>query len=495
MTGAGEWLRCVIEIGLLIKGYMMNLEMSPELASLKPKLNRLFELAGEKSAAIDRSWDTADGTPVFTVAGRYTTRGWTEWTQGFLYGCAILHYDATGDKHSLTIGHGHTLNRMAGHLTHMGVHDHGFNNLSTYGNLRRLALEGRTGDSDDRVDYYEMALKVSGAVQAARWTSILDEETGRRDGGYVHSFNGPHSLFSDTIRSMRILALADRLGHTLMGENDKHVDLLERSIHHGLATAKYNVYYGEGRDAYDTEDEAGRVVHESIFNVTDGRYRCASTQQGYSPFSTWTRGLAWILCGYAEQLEFLETVDASAFEEWATAGGGVGTKEEVVGIYRRAAEATAQWYLNHSFTDGMVYWDAGAPGIGADVDYQGAGSDPYNDHEPMDSSAAAIAGQGFLRLGNWLVGRGEKEAGEKYRGAARLIAGTLFDEPYLSTGADHQGLILHSIYHRPNGWDHIQAGQVVPNGESSLWGDYHALELGLMLLRESEGGPYAEFWG
>ena len=27
---------------------------------------------------------------------------------------------------------------MSAHVTHMGVHDHGFNNISTYGNLLRL---------------------------------------------------------------------------------------------------------------------------------------------------------------------------------------------------------------------------------------------------------------------------------------------------------------------------------------------------------------------
>ena len=60
------------------------------------------------------------------------------------------------------------------------------------------------------------------------------------------------------------------------------------------------------------------MAHESIFNVTDGRYRCPSTQQGYSPFSTWTRGLAWILCGFAEELEFLTTVPAERLlSRWA----------------------------------------------------------------------------------------------------------------------------------------------------------------------------------
>ena len=53
----------------------------------------------------------------------------------------------------------------------------------------------------------------------------------------------------------------------------------------------------------------GRVAHESIFNVNDGQYRCPNSQQGYSPFSTWKRGLAWIMCGYSEQVEYLDTLE------------------------------------------------------------------------------------------------------------------------------------------------------------------------------------------
>jgi hypothetical protein len=48
-------------------------------------------------------------------------------------------------------------------------------------------------------------------------------------------------------------------------------------------------------------------------------------------------------------------------------------------------------------------------------------------------------------------------------------------------------LILHSVYHRPNGWD---GGP----GESSMWGDYHAREVALYLLRVIDGGPYLTFW-
>ena len=65
-------------------------------------------------------------------------------------------------------------------------------------------------------------------------------------------------------------------------------------------------FSAEGRDTYDVR---GRTAHESIFNVNDGNYRCPNSQQGYSPFSTWTRGLAWAMLGFAEQLEFFDTLE------------------------------------------------------------------------------------------------------------------------------------------------------------------------------------------
>jgi hypothetical protein len=51
------------------------------------------------------------------------------------------------------------------------------------------------------------------------------------------------------------------------------------------------------------------------------------------------------------------------------------------------------------------------------------------------------------------------------------------------------------VYHRPNGWDHIAPGQSVPNGEASMWGDYHARELALYLQRVARDEPYLTFYG
>jgi unsaturated chondroitin disaccharide hydrolase len=459
---------------------MLIIDESLTPASLLPAIRRMWDVSARCIHAINDTWNPDDGSPVFTVEGRYSAQGWTEWTQGFQFGSALLQFDGTGEAGFLEIGRRSTLQRMAPHLTHIGVHDHGFNNVSTYGALRRLMLEGRIEHNTAELGLYELALKCSGAVQAARWTRTGSE------GGFIHSFNGPHSLFCDTIRSLRSLAVAHQLGHRLMGENDRAISLLERLVLHGLSTARYNVYYGEGRDVYDV---AGRVAHESIFNVTDGNYRCPSTQQGYSPFTTWTRGLAWIMLGYPEQLEWLQTLDDD--EQLEPVGG----PDEVEETFLRAASAACDFYLENTPTDGIPYWDTGAPRLVLLGEYLDRPAEPFNDEEPVDSSAAAIACQGLLRLGHYLAQRGEAENGSTYTQAGLTVLRTLLQEPYLSTDPNHQGLLLHGVYHRPNGWDVVPDERSVPCGESCLWGDYHLLEAALYVQRLAGNEPYYTFFG
>jgi unsaturated chondroitin disaccharide hydrolase len=437
----------------------IKIDQSLTPAKLGLAIDRLFELSAVKITSLEKTWNPNQGTPVFTIDGKYTTRGWTEWTQGFQFGSALLQFDVTGERKFLDWGRTNTIERMASHVSHIGVHDHGFNNISTYGNLWRLMREGNIPWNDRENDFYELALKTSGAIQAARWTEIAG------GGGFIYSFNGPHSLFIDTMRSLRSLAVAHQLGHALMGEGDRKISLLDRLIAHGRATAEYAVYHGKDRDAYDVR---GRTAHESIFNTKDGQYRCPSTQQGYSPFSAWSRGLAWAILGFAEQLEFFKTQPD--------------VPGEVRLIFKKAALATADLYIQESCADGIPMWDFGAPNLHRLGDYKSKSADPYNEFEPVDGSAAAIAAQGLIRLEE-----------PKYVAAGLTIAKSLFASPYLSENADHQGLILHSVYHRPNGWDQIHKGQSVPNGESSMWGDYHARELALLIWKQSEGEDYYFF--
>lgn len=453
----------------------MKLDHSISLERVAQQLPRFWELSGQKIKSIESTFDTQKGAPVFTEKGIYVTRGWTEWTQGFQFGSAILQFDATGDDTFLEIGRKNTIEKMAPHLTHIGVHDHGFNNVSTYGNLLRLIREGKIQGTFWEEEFYKLALKVTGAVQATRWTKIPT-------GGFIYSFNGPHSLFVDTIRSCRALVVSHQLGHVLQGENDRRISLIERAIQHLLSTVRFSIFYGKGRDSYDV---SGRTAHEIIFNTNDGNYRCPNSQQGYTGFSTWTRGLAWAICGLGETLEILDRLNPEDYQE-------VISKADLIQELTQAALATSEFYLANTPTDGIPYWDTGAPNLHRMGDYLNRPADPFNAFEPVDSSAACIAAQGLIRIGNSLKDH-HTETAQRFIQAGIQLASVLFSEPYLSVDPNHQGLVLHSIYHQPNGWDFVPEQGKVAHGESSMWGDYHARELALLLHRMANQETYYSY--
>ena len=457
-------------------------------SDLRTDTQHALELAAQKAEVIDRTWDASKGTPVFTVDGSYTTRGWTEWTQGFQYGCMILAGDGLGDDKLIQLGKRRTIDNMLPHVTHIGVHDHGFNNLSTYGNLLRLLKEKRMAHDDWEEITYNNAIAASGAIQAARWSGTPPVNSRHSADasalGYIYSFNGPHSLFIDTMRTTRILGVAWQLGHKLMHEGDREANLLKRSVLHGLTTSQYIVFHGDSEHTYDVR---GRTAHEGTFNRINGAFRSRATQQGYSPFSTWTRGLSWAMLGFAEELEFFETIPASDFKSAC----GI-AKSDAMKVYERNAIETCDHYIHDVSTlDGITYWDDGAPGLSRMGDWRSREADPYNDFEPVDASASAIAAQGLIRLGNYLGNTGN---GKDYYQAGLTVAKTLFGEPYLSTKQNHQGLLLHSIYHWPNHWDYVPKGSNISHSESSMWGDYHLLELALLVHRISDGSPYLKFF-
>jgi len=185
------------------------------------------------------------------------------------------------------------------------------------------------------------------------------------------------------------------------------------------------------------------------------------------------------MCGFAELLEFIATLPAEDLDP-------LGGREEIEFTMRRAAMATCDFYIANSAADGIPYWDTGAPNLHKLGDWGSRPADPFNRYEPVDSSAAAIAAQGLLRLGRYL---GES----RYWNAGLTVCDTLFDEPYLSSSDEHQGLILHAVYHRPNGWDAAPDADGVPRGEACMWGDYHAREVALYVLRIIRNGPYLVF--
>src|ERR1700722_10249971 len=98
-------------------------QLSP--ADLSPSLGRFWQLSGRKIDLIVKEFDPSRGSPVLTVEGKYTSRGWTEWTEAFHYGSAFLQFDATGQSRYADWALQRTIERMASHVSHVGVHDHG----------------------------------------------------------------------------------------------------------------------------------------------------------------------------------------------------------------------------------------------------------------------------------------------------------------------------------------------------------------------------------
>ena len=76
--------------------------------------------------------------------------------------------------------------------------------------------------------------------------------------------------------------------------------------------------------------------------------------------------------------------------------------KEIVPVLLKAAQATCDFYIANTPTDGIPYWDTGAPLLHKLGDYLDRPAEPFNDFEPVDSSAAAIGAQGLLRLGRYL---------------------------------------------------------------------------------------------
>ena len=381
----------------------VNTTLTP--SQLVRKIERLWELSAGKILAIEKEFDAAKGSPVFTAEGRYTDPR----LDGMDARLPVRLGDPPVRRHRQTSsswrsGAAATLAAMAPHVGHFGVHDHGFNNVSTYGNLLRLMGEGRIPADPWERCYYELALKLSGAIQARRWTKT------RNGGGFIYSFNGPHSLFVDTIRSLRALAMAHKLGHAIWEENDRKISLLgstARPRHrHGHALG---LLRRGPRRLRRSRARGPRVdLQRQRRHATAARTPSRATPRSPPGRAAWPGPCAG---------------SPSNWSSWPTCECRDPADRGPTDLYLKAARATCDFYIEQAAaSDGIPYWDTGAPHLHKLGDWQGRPADPFNAHEPVDSSAAAIAAQGLLRLGHFLR-RSNKKGDERWCGSCTAAPG------------------------------------------------------------------------
>jgi unsaturated chondroitin disaccharide hydrolase len=326
--------------------------------------------------------------PMYTVAGQWKKEGelWTHWCEGFYPGIYWLLFQHTQD--SFWRQHAEAASkRLEPRRWDRKVHDLGFLFFSTY--LRWYQVAGDPAHKHILID--------AGRTLAMR----------RQIGGYLASFIGPESLFIDIMMNVGIILWAAR-------ETDDET-LRQIAIEHCRTTQKYLVRADGG------------TAHEGIFDVTTGAFQRESTHQGYAPNSTWTRGLAWAIYGFAAAHRL------SGLTE-----------------FRDTAQRCADCYLRRASEHLVPPWDFDAPS---------------GDVMQYDSSAAAITAAGLFDLVEQVD---DPKLKERYRNAALTMLETLCSEQFLANKTPGwEGILKRGVYH-------IHKGLGVD--ESVAWGDHFFVE-------------------
>jgi len=175
----------------------------------------------------------------------------------------------------------------------------------------------------------------------------------------------------------------------------------------------------------------GSTYHTFYFDVDSGAPRYGRTHQGHRDESTWSRGQAWAIYGFALAYRYCRD-------------------DRFLQTARRCADV----FLANTPSDGVVYWD---------FDFTEDSS------EPRDSSASAIAACGFLQLGS-----------DHYHQAARRAVRALWDRCATRGAETSNALILHGTQNKNSG-----AGV----DEGNLFGDYFYVEA-LTRVSQPDWIPY-----
>ncbi len=179
----------------------------------------------------------------------------------------------------------------------------------------------------------------------------------------------------------------------------------------------------------------GTTFHLVDYDPETGDVLWRGTVQGLADTSTWSRGQAWGLYGFA--LAHRETGEPLLLE-----------------TARRVADA----FLARLPEDGIPCWDFDAASIPG---------------EPKDAAAAAIAASGLWDLASLIE---DEKASDRYRAASVALVERLSSSDYSAEAAGLPALLLHSTGNRPMG-DEVD----VP----LIYAEYYFVEA---LIRQASAG-------
>lgn len=336
--------------------------------------------------------------PTYTEAGRWVFGDdpWAPvWSGGFLTGLLWVFAQRSGEAWWRQRAEEYSL-LLEPRKDDAGTHDLGFVLEPSWGRWYDL----------DQAERPKSVLVQGGRTLARRL----------QPGGYLSTWVDPGSTFIDVMMNVGLIFRA--------AEYTGDTGLHDIALRH-CRTSRRFLLRGDGSTA-----------HEGWFDPGTGEFLHTATHQGWRSDSTWARGQAWAIYGFADA--YRHTRDADLLH---------------------AACLAADYYIAHTAPDGIPPndWLEPAPAL------------------PREASAAAIAGTGMLHLAS---GLGNSAFAERYRSYGEHVLTTLRSTAFLAVDTPGwQGILRHATYHQRNG---------LGVDESVMWGDYYFVEGLDLVLRRSD---------
>ena len=359
----------------------------------KPQADVVFQVASTKLAAAAKG--SKKRYPFGALANQvtYVKTGPSAWTSGFYPGELWLMYQQTRDDRWLKRANQYSkaLIKVA---NDKGTHDLGFmigvpmslaHDLEPTSKLKREYLNAEITAAKSLARRYSNTVHaIKSANYNGKWGVIIDS-----------AMNAPMMI---------------QVGQWLGAEGDY---LANEGEQHMLTLANNFIRSN------------GSTYHRMAFNPKDGMLIGPIAGQGLEgTSSTWSRGQAWAINGFAQAYEL--------------------TKNPA---FLKAAEATANYWMSRVPPGCIPAWDL----------------DVSNNKAPRDSSAAAIAASGLLTLAR---NEPSADAAKTYNTYARLTLGTLATPGWLNTNTRNPGILLQQS---------LNVNQLARDG-SYVWGDFYLLE-------------------
>lgn len=336
---------------------------------------------------------------------KYRLNDNTDWTDGFWSGILWLSYEYTGDK-TFREAAARTVDSFRRRLennVNLDHHDIGF--LYSPASKAQWIVEGDESAKRLTLQAADVLMK--------RWrkTPQILQAWGPKD----DPANGGRIII-DCLMNLPLLHWAAQ--HTGDEDYSRKADIHTEKSHRFLVRGDDSSY------------------HTFYFDQETGDSIRGGTHQGSQDGSTWTRGQAWGIYGFALAYRYLR-------------------RPELL----EASKRLARYFIERLPEDSVVYWDFDVPQI---------------PETKRDSSASAIAACGILELAEHLP-EGDPDRVALLEGARKQIASLA--EYYFDRSGDAEGFLKHGSYavrlgHSPDDY--------------TIWGDYFYLEA---LMRLEKGVP------